>query len=919
MKSQPVCSPARLMSIAFLLSLFATSSALGAREKILNNFVAFPRGQNPEASLIADAAGNLYGTTLNGGRYGRGTVFELTPSPNGRWTESVLYSFTGGTDGGYPSGSLTFDSNGDLYGTTAGGGMPQSQCVYADSYGCGVVFELSSGNGAWSERVAYSFAGYPNDGQEPLSNVVFDSSGNLYGTTRDGGSSGQGIAFELSPGSNGWTESVLHNFTGVGDGGYPSSGVALDSNGHLYGVTGQGGDLNCSPFFYTNGCGVIFELASSGNGAWTESILHAFDLSDGASPQGNLAFDPSGNLYGTTAAGPGLGCFGGCGTVFRLLPNPDGTWTESLLYIFEGGPDGSDPVSGVVIDASGNLFGTTRGGGGGYSEGTVFELSQSPRGPWTETILYRFGGVQIGDNPDAAPLAAPLLDGKGNLYVTSSEGGSAEGACLANGYGGQCGALLKLTPAADHHWAVNELYDFPPTFAGLFPRGGLVSDNSGNLYGTAGAGGKNPCVDGDGPNGCGTIFQVQPQSDGGWKELTLYTFDGLIEGAGPAGNLIRDTQGNLYGMASSGGSSNCIGYFAPCGGTVFELSPLAQGWELTVLHTFHAPPAGQTGDGARPIGGLVMDSQGNLYGATSLGGNGDQACTEEQYVGCGIVFELSPAEDGTWKEQILYMFQGGSDGYQPFGSLAFDSEGALYGTTCSGGVNDFGYGTVFKLTPRAGGTWQERVIYRFKGLQYGDGDCPFAGVTVDDKGNLFGATEAGGSNTGNCENEGCGIVFELTPTPTIEWKETIIHTFQGTDGSNPDGSLLLDGSGNLYGSAPYNRIEDFGGGVAFVLVPDGKDWTERILHNFGTGFDGANPNGGLIFGPTGDLFGTTRAGGTDIWGTVFQLSSSGDEDSEVGSNAISSRQSQKYRALSVFPARKHPPVVPLSSEVNHEN
>lgn len=827
----------------------------------------------------------------------------------------MLYSFTGGSDGASPAASLVFDPNGNLYGTTGAGGSQQSSCSYNFNPGCGLVFELSPSNGSWNERVLHSFSGYPNDGQQPLSNVVFDSSGNLYGTTKGGGSSNRGTVFELSSGLNGsWTETVLYNFTDQGDGGLPSSGVVLDSSGNLYGAAGQGGYLDCSAF-YNDGCGVIFELSNGGGSNWTESVLLAFDFNDGASPVGNLAFDSAGNLYGTTNVSPGFACsFEGCGEVFRLSPNQDGTWTQSILYNFQGGPDGNDPGSGVVLDSFGNLFGTTRTGGGGYGDGTVFELSQTPRGQWTETVLYRFAAGQIGDPDGSTPLAAPLLDGQGNLYLALSQGGSSLGSCNIYGALGSCGTVLKLTPSG-RRWSATLLYAFPPGFEGVLPRAGLVADGAGNLYGTTNTGGKNPCYSGDGPNGCGTIFEVQPQSDGSWKNVLLHNFNG-IDGASPAGNLIEDAQGNLYGMASSGGSPDCIGYFAACGGTVFELSPSAQGWTLTVLHTFHAPPPGQTGDGSRPFGGLVMDAQGNLYGATSLGGSGSQGCTSGPYVGCGTVFELSPAGDGTWNEKVLYVFQGGTDGNEPFGSLAFDKQGALYGTTNEGDLQDDG--TVFQLTPGIGGSWKEKILYSFRGPRTGDGAYPFAGVIVDDNGNLYGTTEDGGSNSGNCYPGGCGIVFELTPGGGLEWTETIIHTFQGTDGSNPEGSLTFDSAGNLYGSASDNSDEGWGGGVVFVLFAGAKGWTERVLHNFGTRFDGVGPNGGLIFGSMGDLFGTTIGGGVNGTGTVFQLSSNTND--EWGPDTDAGPPPHRFRSLHFPLFHPHKAAMPLTNpEAKDEN
>jgi len=875
MTPKELCSGAMQAFISLLVSLVATTSAWAAHEKILHDFVAFPRGSNAQANLIADGAGDLYGTTANGGRYGYGTVFELTPGKNGKWNQIVLYSFTGGSDGANPVAGLVVDAAGNLYGTTASGGTPQQQC-------CGLVFELSPGaHGSWTESVLYRFNGSPNDGATPLAGLIFDSAGRLYGTTESGGAYGAGTVFELTLGSKGaWTEAVLYNFTDGADGANPQASLIFDSTGNLYGTAENGGDLNCNG--YTTGCGTVFKLTPNGNGTWSQTVIYAFSYVDGASPLSNLIFDSAGNLYGTTPYGPGFACNGGCGIVYRLAPNSDGTWTQTMLYNFAGGADGVEPLAGLVIDGAGNLYGTTEYGGSlgsCYSGcGTVFELMPRSKGNWAEEVIHRFGLPTHGQNDGAQLMAGLLLDPQGNFFGAASGGGSSGGAC-SNYQSGGCGTVFKLTQV-NHKWTSSLVYAFPPGSEGLDPRAGLVADSAGNLYGTTGTGGKNDCSSGgDGANGCGTVFELKSQSGGGWKGILLHTFSGISDGAGPAANLISDASGNLYGTTSNGGSANCIGFFAPCGGTVFELSPTAQGWKETVLHTFHVKPGNQNGDGGRPLSGLVMDSSGNLYGTTSLGGSHSSNCTSYQYIGCGTVFKVSPDGTGKWKEELLYVFQGGSDGNGPLSTLVFDGAGNLYGTTCGGGTN--GEGTVFELSPTSGGKWKESTLYSFQGYRSGDGSCPYAGVIFDPNGNLYGTTYQGGNITNSCSNGGCGVVFELSPAGGV-WKETVLLAFQGTEGSNPNGGLTFDAAGNLYGSAPYNGA-DYGilGGVVFELSPGSKGWTEHVLHHFGTGLDGIGPNGTLILDAAGNVFGTTGSGGkdivpTDIGGTVFELSTASD-------------------------------------------
>jgi uncharacterized repeat protein (TIGR03803 family) len=316
-------------------------------------------GSDPWAGLIFDAAGNLYGITAHGGKFGAGVVYELTPS-NGGWTESVLYSFTGGSDGGMPAGGLIFDSSGNLYGTT----------TFYGAHDFGTVFELTPHSGAWTEKVLYDFTGGLYGGN-PYSGVIFDAQGNLYGTTPGGGTNEVGVVFKLSPSKKGvWQISLLHSFTGGRDGGYPYYGsLIMDAAGSLYGTTGIGG---------ADGYGTVFKLAQSA-GKWKETVLHSFTDRDrdGAMPLSGVIFDSAGNLYGTTSKGGDAqgGCFssGGCGVVFKLAPNSTGGWKETLLHVFSDNP-GFQPFCDLILDSGGNLYGTTTGDQV-TTFGSVFEVT----------------------------------------------------------------------------------------------------------------------------------------------------------------------------------------------------------------------------------------------------------------------------------------------------------------------------------------------------------------------------------------------------------------------------------------------------------------------------------------------------------------------------------------------------------------
>jgi hypothetical protein len=395
--------------------VLAIAARAADKEKVLRNFTGGRDGANSPAGLIVDTAGNLYGTTFSGGvsgcYSGCGVVFELMPSANGGWKETVLHAFAGGKDGGGSFAGLIMDAAGNLYGTTRGG----------------TVFELTpTKTGRWKETVLYSFCSLTNcaDGADPWSNLIFDPAGNLYGTTYNGGGgtcvSGCGVVYELTLGPHGWKETVLHTFTGGPDGANPVSGLAIDAAGTLYGTALFGGNRNnCSGSGYTPGCGVAFKLTPTSNG-WKWKVIHTFTNGwDGANPAAGLTLDSAGNLYGTTDSGDIVGkCPGinaGCGVVFELTPASSDRWKETVLHAFTGGKDGGSPQAPVIFDAVGNLYGTTWEGPA--TNGLVFELTPTSNG-WKEKVLHTFDGLD-GANPGAG-LA---IDSAGNLFGTTYDGG----------------------------------------------------------------------------------------------------------------------------------------------------------------------------------------------------------------------------------------------------------------------------------------------------------------------------------------------------------------------------------------------------------------------------------------------------------------------------------------------------------------
>jgi uncharacterized repeat protein (TIGR03803 family) len=398
-------------------------------------------------------------------------LFATAPTLSLAQTFTVLHSFTGPPEGNSPYSTLVLDAQGNLYGTTELGGVYQrlSQALP------GTAFKLAPDG---TQTVLHSFGRFItptrlSDGGILYAGVVRDSQGNLFGTTGYGPGSAYGVVFKLSPSG---AETILHIFTGPPDGLGPGGGLVMDAQGNLYGTTELGGTGYC-PGYYYPGCGTIYKVTPSG----TETILHNFTgyPSDGTGPQGSLIFDAQGNLYGTTVYG---GLYG-WGTVFKLTP----TGKETVLYNFGPPPDAETPEAGLVMDANGNLFGTTSWGGT-EDYGTVFKLD--PTG--AETVLYSFKDGADGGTPYAGSL---LLDATGNLYGTTCYGGTS-----------RRGTIFELTPSGSE----TALYSFTGGADGGCPIGGLVSDSVGNFYGTASEGG---IYQGDfvcTNFGCGTVFKLTP-------------------------------------------------------------------------------------------------------------------------------------------------------------------------------------------------------------------------------------------------------------------------------------------------------------------------------------------------------------------------------------------------------------------------
>ena len=422
-RSPSESNPRHILAVLAMALTLISSASAASNFKVLHSFPNNDGkdGDEPTGSLVFDAAGNLYGTANGGGTYskacdqGCGVVFKMTPGDHGTWTESILHSFDGSVDGEYPAAGLTFDKQGNLYGTTSSGS--------GNSDG-GTAFELtpdSSSPGGWTtkliHRFCHNFHGC-KDGSNPwFAGVVVDGAGRLYGTTREGGVTQGGVAYRLASTNGGWKEAILYTFCSpnCSDGtGVAESTPILDKAGNLYGTAEEGG-LACS-------CGLIFELKHTATG-WQEIILYEFHGSDGFFPSGGLIFDAAGNLYGTTRGGGTSSC--DCGTIFKLTPDSQGGWTHSILYSFtDANKNGAVPFTTLVRDKADSFYGTAEGGIGPCNGGcgVVFKLSPGSNGKWQYSVLHRFTDAT---NDGAEPFSGLVFDQTGkHLYGTTAFGGT---------------------------------------------------------------------------------------------------------------------------------------------------------------------------------------------------------------------------------------------------------------------------------------------------------------------------------------------------------------------------------------------------------------------------------------------------------------------------------------------------------------
>ena len=654
----------------------------------------------------------------------------------------------------------------------------------------------------------YSF---PQGPATPYAALLQGPDGTLYGTTYSGGSGGLGTVIKVT--TNGMM-TLLYSFspptategsfiTNV-DGVQPEAALALGPNGNFYGTTYSGG---------TNGLGTVFEITT--NGALTTLI--AFAGTNGAHPEAGLTFGPDGNFYGTTEAGG----TNGNGTIFKMTTNGILTALHSFTVLNDdfltGGTtntDGANPYAGLVLGTNGAFYGTTAEGGKGGS-GTLFDVTTN--GAFTN--LYTFSAENYNDsglgaaetNSDGAqPIATLALGSDGNFYGTTRGGGK-----------GGSGTLFKTTPSG----ALMTLYTFTAghyvysagnhytNSEGAFPYAGLTQGTNGNFYGAASAGG----ID-----GLGALFEVTP----GGTFTPLLTFTNA-NGANPGGTLALGADGNFYGTTGQGGTSG--------NGTVFRVATTGA---FTNLYSF------ANYNGANPYAGLTLGPNGNFYGTTYQGGAYGVG-TQSGPDGYGTVFEIT---NGVLMTLVNFA---GTNGANPEGALTLGTNGNFYGTTYSGGSNNFG--TVFELTTNG-------VLTTLVNFAQTNGADPAAGLTLGTNGNFYGTTALGGA-------DGDGTVFEVTPGGVL----TRLYSFtDGNDGGEPYAGLTLGTNGNFYGVTTYGGADSWG--TVFEVTPSGGLTT---LHTFADGTDGASPLAPLILGPNGNYYGTTAGDDSSTWGTVFEMTPGG--------------------------------------------
>lgn len=808
-----------------LLSLIPVT-APGVTLDTAYSFTGNSFGFNPYAGLLQARDGNFYGTALLGGAPGNGTVFKMTPGGS----VSLVHAFNGGLDGANPYGGLVQATNGVLYGTTFDGGI----------YFYGSVFRMTT-NGVLNTVGSFN---YTNNGAYPVSGLAQGRDGSFYGVSLEGGLSGFGTVYRITPAGL----FVLLSSFNYENGAYPSSVFVPAADGNLYSTAENGGT--------NGGWGNLFRVGSAG----TIASVFSFDGDNGGIPTAGMVQDNDGVFYGVTDGGG----TNGSGTVFKL--GTDGAVTS--LYSFSGGPDGANPFGGLVLASDGNLYGTTMNGGA-YGFGTVFLIS--PGG--TLVSLAQLDGFQ-GANP-----AGNLVQANDNsFYGTTVNGGL-----------GNEGAIFRLTingppqitrqPAPKSAF-LGDTAMFSVASFGSLPVAYQWLKNGTNLNGGGTVSGANARTltisnltladDADysvvltnaygavtsslahlsvvvsppyiiaGPQSqtvlVGANLSLSAQAGGDGPLYFQWQMDGtnLVNGGNVSGATTPTLSLTSVTVLNAGTYAvtvtNALGS-ASSTGAVLAVAPIVNPSGAYTL--FHSFAGGNLG--LNPYSGLVQAKDGFLYGTTVSGGSG----------GYGIIYRVT-----TGIFAIFHEFTNGVDGAYPYAGLVQAADGNLYGDTSQGGATFSG--AVFKLTPNAAFT----PLYSFNGGD--DGSMPVASLVQGRDGKLYGTTFQGGGNS-------YGGAFALETNGNF----ASLISFNQTNGANPAAQLILGRDGNFYGTTETGGSSNFG--TVFRLGTNGSITT---LHSFG-GNDGAYPLAGLIQANDGAFYGATATGGSNGWGTVFRLTNDG--------------------------------------------
>jgi uncharacterized repeat protein (TIGR03803 family) len=734
-------------------------------------------GVQPVSPLVLGADGNYYGVSTRGGRADDGVVFQTTPSG----TTTIFFDFANDDTGGtHPRAGLCIAGDGNFYGTTSQGG----------ANGDGTLFQLTT---AGVETTFHSFVG-SSDGSTPVGTLVRGATSGLFGVCSSGGSSSSGTVFELTTGG-GFV--VLHAFGGfvgnnnVNDGKFPNSGLCLgSSDGNFYGVTGEGG---------AGTSGAVYSITSTG----TYTLLHSFDLTTGGFPDGALV-----ELSGTPGTFMGVTALGGAnkeGVVYQI----SSTMQFNDVYDFSLDQGAIGEPFGQLTRGSEGLYYGFGAEGGANDSGGIYAIS--PLGGVT-SVRASFGRLD-GETPLETTAGLTAANG-GNLFfgVTELFGASNQG---------------LIFTLANEGGAFTVLHDF---FQGgnATSKAGLVRDSAGFLYGTTAAGGA---------SNLGTVFELTP----GGVFATLYNFAGpdasTPEGATPSnGPLVLDSDGDLFGTTSAGGTNNM--------GTAYKLD----NGELTTLHSFgNINSQGILADGSAPEAGLTL-SNGNFFGVAPNGGENND----------GVFFQLTPAGMFTSLQFLLP-----AEGSSANDSLVLGGDSNFYGTAFGGGAN--GTGAVYSFSQSGA----ETPVYSFSALDNNrhnsDGAFPSASLLEGASRLFFGTAQGGGAN-------GNGTIFTVTP----EGGFNPLYSFSAlVNGSNADGAApqgLVKGSdGNFYGCTVVGGANQ--NGTLFVITPDG---TLTVLHTFatvsgGVNAEGAGPVAPLLETTPGTFYGTAQSGGAGQVGTIFSL------------------------------------------------